>query len=89
MKGRFENLGNRAASEEPVCHYSYGASPAAKFGKVERPESARNMLGFRNVCSADLPPPPSSSSRDIGKHQGLVLQSREVMLENVIARAGI
>jgi hypothetical protein len=87
MKGRFESLGN--STGEPICHYSYGAAPAAKFGKVERPESARHMLGFQNVCRSELPTPPASSSRDVGKHQGLVLQSREIQLDNVIARAGI
>ena len=87
MKGRFENLGKDAGG--PTCHYSYGAAPGAQFGRVERPESARHMLGFRNLCVSDLPLPPASSSRDVVKNQGLALRVREVQLDNVMARAGI
>ena len=87
MKGRFESLGKDVPDN--TCHYSYGAASGTQFGRVERPVSARHMLGFRNVCIADMPPPPASSTRNLAKNQDLVGVARQVPLDNVLARAGI
>jgi hypothetical protein len=87
MKGRFESLGKDVP--ENTGHYSYGAASGTQFGRVERPASARHMLGFQNVCIAEMPTPPASSTRNLAKNQDLAGVARQVPLDNVLARAGI
>ena len=94
MKGRFEQLGN-ATSPDGGGHFSYGAVHGAQYGAVQRPPSARHMLGFRDLCSAEQPLPPSTTERlaagdlNLPKEANLILMARQVQLDNVIARAGI
>jgi hypothetical protein len=53
--------------------------------QVQRPQSASRMLGFKNLCSSELPPRPSTATRE----RDLVLQETGVYLDNVLARTGV
>ena len=85
MKGRFEHAFEVSENSTDPGYCCYGLTPGSQYGKVQRPQSAGRMLGFKELCGKDLPAMPNTAQRE----RDLVLHDTGVYLDNVLARAGV
>ena len=82
---RFEHAFEVNENSTDPGYCCYGLTPGSQYGKVQRPQSAGRMLGFKELCGKDLPAMPNTAQRE----RDLVLHDTGVYLDNVLARAGV